>query len=43
VSQSRHLLPSSRFAEIAKRNAQSGWLPIVENNVDESHPDRNIT
>src|SRR5438445_1283836 len=29
VSQSRHLLPSSRFAEITKRNAQSGWLPIV--------------
>ena len=29
VSQSRHLLPSSRSAESAKRNAQSGWLPIV--------------
>lgn len=31
VSQSRHLRPSSRFAEIAKRNAHSGWLPIVAN------------
>jgi len=29
VSQSRHLLPSSRFAQIAKRNAQGGWLPII--------------
>lgn len=29
VSQSRHLRPSSRFAESAKRNAQGGWLPIV--------------
>jgi hypothetical protein len=39
VSQSRHLLPSSRFAEIAKRNAQSGWLPIV---ADKGRPPRDI-